>query len=87
MTEKVKVTVWTTQDNFIARQAMSYMKFINETRPGKVQIEIEEKTMGRRANTLAEFQAEFPGVTTVPRFIVNDTKMTDKELYAFIKSL
>jgi hypothetical protein len=86
MTEKVKVTVWTTPGNFVADQCVSLMKFANNTMPDKIEFAIEEKIIGRR-NSKADFQAVFPGVNAVPQFIVNETKMTHKEFYTYMGNL
>jgi hypothetical protein len=86
MTEKVKVTVWTTPGNFVARQCVNLMKFANDTMPSKIEFDIEEKVIGTK-NTVADFQAVFPDTVNVPRFVVNETKMTHKEFYTYMGNL
>lgn len=84
MTEKINVVVWTNSGNFIADQCIGLMKFANNILKD-TEFVIEEKTVGRKT-TVDDFHAVFPGVNTLPQFIVDNVKMTHKEFYAYIGS-
>ena len=84
MTEKIKVTVWTTPGNFIAGQCVNLLKFAN-TVLSETEFDIEEKVVNRKLS-IDTFHEVFPGVNSFPQFVVGDVKMNLDEFYTYIKA-